>query len=123
MSALHSLSGVLEERGRYDKAEAAAREVLPWLQGHEVLGSSDSPQALGCMKVLVRCMWKQSEYAEAEGWIEKCNAMIENLGKGKFAKYQDDERKEFDHMLHALKAWKEDHDRQSLPAVIRKRPS
>jgi hypothetical protein len=46
MSALHQLSGVMETVERYGEAETMAREVLPWMQGHEMLGGN-SPQALG----------------------------------------------------------------------------
>lgn len=106
MSALHWLSGLLEESGRYAKAEAAAREVLPWLQGHAMLGSRESPQALGCMKVLVRCIWKQTRYGEAEAWVVDCESAIEKMGTGKIAKYQDDEREQLESDIEALKKWR-----------------
>jgi hypothetical protein len=48
MSALHKLNGLMETVGRYGEAETMAREVLPWMQGHEMLGGN-GPQALGCM--------------------------------------------------------------------------
>ena len=53
LSALHSLSAIMEERGEYAEAERMAREVLPFMQGHAMLGN-DSPQALGSMKILKR---------------------------------------------------------------------
>ena len=107
MSALHQLSWVLEEAGKHAEAEAAAREVLPWVQGLPMLGN-DSPQALGCMRVLVQSIWKQGRYAEAREWVEMCNAAIERLAIGKFAKYEDEERKQLDEDVKALEAWKID---------------
>ena len=103
MSALHSLSWLLEDRGRYPEAEAAARDVLPWIREHQVLGSPDSPQALGCMRILVKSIWKQGRHVEAEEWVEACETTIENLGKGKFAKYQQDEKGQFDAEMEALR--------------------
>jgi hypothetical protein len=109
MSALHQLSGLMEKVGRYGEAETMAREVLPWMQGHEMLGGN-SPQALGCMRVLVRSIWKQTRYVEAGEWIEKCKRTVENMGKGHFAKFQDDERRQLDDDVKALKKWREEHE-------------
>src|SRR5271170_691383 len=95
MSALHQLSGLVEVMGRYGEAECMAREVLPWMQGHEMLGR-DSPQALGCMRCLARSVWKQERYEEAAEWIEKCRRAIENMGRGRFGKYHDDEKKQLE---------------------------
>jgi tetratricopeptide (TPR) repeat protein len=105
MTALHNLSGLLEKRGRYAEAETAALEVLPWMQSQKMLGG-DSPQALGCMRVLVKSTWKQGRYEEAQSWIEKCEDCIRRMGEGDFAKYQDAERRQFDEELEALKEWK-----------------
>ena len=101
MDALHNLSGLLENQRRYAEAEAAALEVLPWMESQQMLGS-DSPQILGCMRVLVKCTWKQGKDAEAREWIEKCEDCIRRMGEGKFAKYQEAERKQFDEELKAL---------------------
>ncbi|OCK80106.1 hypothetical protein K432DRAFT_298365, partial [Lepidopterella palustris CBS 459.81] len=46
INALHHLNGLIEVTGRYGDAESSTMEVLPWMQGHEVLGSN-SPQVLG----------------------------------------------------------------------------
>jgi hypothetical protein len=69
------------------------KEVLPWMQGHERLGS-DSPQALSAMRCITRCVWKQGRYEDAREWIERCRVIIEGLRGGQFGKYQDDERKQ-----------------------------
>ena len=91
MSALHSLSNIMENRGKFAEAERMAREVLPFMQGHAMLGN-DSPQALGSMKIITRSIWKQGRYEEGEKWIGRCREVVEAMGKGKFAKYAEDER-------------------------------
>ena len=105
MSALHQLSGIMEETGRYAEAERLAREVLPWLQGNEMLGR-DSPQALGCMRCLAKSVWKQGRYSEAVEWVESCRMAIEKMGSGRFEKYQLDERKQLENDVEALEKWK-----------------
>ncbi|KAI7262385.1 hypothetical protein KC343_g468 [Hortaea werneckii] len=71
LSALHALSGVLEEEGKYSEAEVAARLVLPWLQSQPKLGDGSSPQALGSMKIIVKSLWKQGKITEAQIWVEE----------------------------------------------------
>jgi len=71
-----------------------------------LLSSPDSPQALGCMIILAKCVWKQTRYGEAEEWIVKCKLAVENMGKGKFAKYQHDERKQLESDVEALRTWR-----------------
>lgn len=103
LSALHALSSLWEEMGKYSEAEAAARVVLPWLQAHPTLGDANSPQALGSMKLLVKCLWKQGRHAEAEIWIGNCDVLIQALGDGKFKKYQEDEKMRWASDLHNLR--------------------
>jgi hypothetical protein len=102
MSALLNLAHAQLEAGKLAEAEKSAREVLPWLQGHEKLGP-DSPQALGCMRILVPCIWKQGRHAEAESWVDRCKQSIENLSRGQFAKYYDEEKRELDSVVSGLK--------------------
>jgi hypothetical protein len=108
MGALHQLSGLMELIGRYGEAECMAREVLPWMQGHEMLGR-DSPQALGCMRCLVRSVWKQRRYGEAAEWVERARRTIENMWRGRFGKYQDGERKQLEDDVEVLEKWREEH--------------
>ncbi|KAK4542347.1 hypothetical protein LTR36_006803 [Oleoguttula mirabilis] len=112
MSALLALSGLLEEMDRHTEAEAAAREFLPWIQGHALLGSRESPQALGCMRLLATSVWKQSRCGEAEDWIVACRTAVEGMGTGKFAKYQDDERRQLESDVEDLKEWRRRHEAQ-----------
>lgn len=109
MSALHNLSAVMEQTGRYPEAEHMAREVLPWLEGHELLGEG-SPQSLGCMRCLARSTWKQARYTDAEEWIDKCRRTVEAMPGGRFEKYQDDEKKQLEEDVEGLRKWKEEHD-------------
>ena len=105
MSALHSLSGIMEDRGKYAEAECMANQVLPWMQRHELLGH-DSPQALGSMKILTRSIWKQGRYEDVEKWIKRCRKTVEAMRKGKFAKYYEEEKEMVDGDIAALEMWK-----------------
>jgi len=101
MSALLWLADIFEREGKYGAAETRARQGLDWISGLEKLGP-DSPQALGCMRLLVNSTWKQEKYVEAEEWIAKCTDSIERLGRGKFAKYQEEEVVELERVVKAL---------------------
>ena len=63
VNVLLQLSEIMEATGRYAEREAMEREVLPWLQGHEMLGK-DSPQANSYMRHLASNIWKQRRYEE-----------------------------------------------------------
>ncbi|KAK5994533.1 hypothetical protein PT974_05011 [Cladobotryum mycophilum] len=86
--------------GNFASAEATAREVLPVLQTHEKCGQ-DSPQALGTTRTLIASMWKQGGVKEDEARVllQETFALIDGMGDGKFAKYQEEERE----MLQDLK--------------------
>ncbi|KAF2495770.1 hypothetical protein BU16DRAFT_526327 [Lophium mytilinum] len=108
MSALLNLSGVLEYDGLHAEAEAAAREVLPWLQKHEMLGA-DAPQVLSCMRTIARTTGKQRHWSESNLWAGKVEELIDGMGGRRFAKYEEDERKCLEELREELKAWKGDH--------------
>lgn len=91
MSGVNMMVGFMMDQKRYHEAEILAREVLPWLQGHAMLGK-DSPQALGCLRRLVECIWEQGQVEEAEEMLDEYRGLVERMGEGKFGKYQDDER-------------------------------
>ena len=44
----------VEKIGKYEESAET------WLQGHELLGR-DSPQALGCIRVLFKGLWKKGK--------------------------------------------------------------
>lgn len=108
MSALHSLSTIMEKTERYPEAEGMAREVLPWMQAHELLGR-DSPQALSCMRVLASSIWKQKRYEEAGEWMDRYGRMVEGMGSGKFGKYRDSEMRAYLEAREDLKKWRGEH--------------
>lgn len=90
MSGVNMMAGFMMDQERYREAEVLATEALPWLQGHAMLGK-DSPQALGCMRRLVQCTWKQGRKEEAEETLNEYQDLVEGMDHGEFGKYQDDE--------------------------------
>jgi hypothetical protein len=70
----------------------------------------DSPQAFRCMRCLTRSIWKQGGYGEAAQWVGRCRRTIEDMGRGRFGKYQDDERNQLEDDVHALEKWRGEHD-------------
>ncbi|KAF2804989.1 uncharacterized protein BDZ99DRAFT_146613 [Mytilinidion resinicola] len=108
MSALLNLSQILEHNGLHPEAESAAREVLPWLQGHKMLGA-DAPQVLSYMRMIARSTGKQSQWSESDIWVGKVRELIHGMGGGKFAKYQDDESKGLEELREELRVWKSEH--------------
>ncbi|KAJ4389612.1 hypothetical protein N0V93_007083 [Gnomoniopsis smithogilvyi] len=86
------------DQGKYDDAELLVREALPWLQEHEMLGR-DSPQALGCMRRLIECLWKQGKIDEADKVLGEYRTLVTDMGNGKFEKYQDEEKEEMETLL------------------------
>ena len=57
-SGLGMLSLVLEQAGKYAEAEAGALESLNWINGLPKCGPN-SPQALGSMRMLIKCVYAQ----------------------------------------------------------------
>ena len=104
-SALVGLGGLLEERGKYAEAEATALEALEWVSGLEKCGPN-SPQAMGCLRTLVKSVWKQGRYSEAQAWIERSERSIEEMGKTNFAKYVPDEKRALREEVEHCEQWK-----------------
>lgn len=109
MAALSDLGGRTERLGDYPEAEKIALEALAWIQSIPPLGPN-SPQALGSMRVLVKSTWKQGKYDDAKEWIQKCRSSIDELAKGRFAKYEAEERKQIDDDVEELEKWRVEHD-------------
>ncbi|KUJ21228.1 uncharacterized protein LY89DRAFT_681812 [Mollisia scopiformis] len=105
MSALHQLSGILEKTKRYADAERMAKKVLPWLQGHELLGK-DSPQALSCVRTIASSIWKQKKYKEGGEWMDQYGMLVGSMKDGKFEKYRDTEMKLYVEAKRALWEWR-----------------
>lgn len=93
LSGVNMMASFKMEQGEYGDAETMLREVLPWLQGHEMLGK-DSPQALGCIRRLIECLWKGGKLVEAERLLDEYRSLVETMGDGKFGKYREEEQKE-----------------------------
>jgi hypothetical protein len=93
LSALNILVHLREKQGRYKEAgETLRADVLPWMRNHETLGV-DSPQALGTMRRLVVCAWKQGKVNEAKALIAETSTLIDGMTDGKFSVYQEDEKR------------------------------
>ncbi|KAI0439495.1 hypothetical protein F4803DRAFT_554026 [Xylaria telfairii] len=97
VSYLHLLAGILLDRGQYAEAESTERKVEPWLV--EKLGK-DSPQALSVMRIIILALWKQgtAKHTEAQKWLQGLQDIVNNMGSGKYAVYQDEEK----HLLKEL---------------------
>ena len=104
-SALSMLSCVLEQAGKYAEAEAAALECLDWIKGLPKCGPN-SPQALGSMRGLIKCVGKQGRYTEAEEWIKTCEQSIKEMGKTDFKKYVPEEQEALEEERKDFEDWK-----------------
>jgi hypothetical protein len=103
-STLSGLSHVLEQKGEYEEAEKICRQVMPEFREHKALGV-DSPQTLGNTRHLIQCVWKQGKEEEAQDLIKETYELIENMGKGKFAKYEIEEKEALDELVLDLQGW------------------
>ena len=64
---------------------------------------NDSPQAMSSRRIIAKAVWMQGRQAEAEKLIAETFALIEASGTGKFAVYQESERKMTEEMVEELK--------------------
>jgi hypothetical protein len=104
MSGVNMMAAFKEKHGLYMEAETLAREVLPFMQGHEMLGP-DSPQAFGTIRTLIRTIWKQGRGEEARDLLKTTSDLIEKMGDGKFRKYQAEERDMLQGVVAELEKW------------------
>ncbi|KAE8356757.1 hypothetical protein BDV28DRAFT_65237 [Aspergillus coremiiformis] len=102
LPALQNLARLYEEKNEYAKAEKLARETLPLLQAHPVLGK-DSPQSLGSLRILIKALWKQGKTGEAENLIQEANGSIEKLAGTQFSAYQQEEKEVLSKIVGELK--------------------
>ncbi|KAK6812729.1 hypothetical protein RU639_011403 [Aspergillus parasiticus] len=102
LAALQNLAGLYEEKGEYEKAERLARETVPALREHPVLGR-DSPQVLGSLRILIKALAGQGKIGEAEGVIGEAEESIENLAGGQFEEHQQEERDALEKVVAGLK--------------------
>lgn len=104
ISGVNMMARFKEKHGLYSEAEALAREALPVLRGHEMLGV-DSPQVLGTTRTLIRCVWKQGLEKEARKLVNETSDLIERMGHGKFRKYQAEEQIMIRDLVVELENW------------------
>lgn len=102
LSGVNMMASFKMEQGEYSDAETMLQEVLPRLQGHEMLGR-DSPQALGCIRRLIECLWKGGKLDESGRLLDEYRTLVEDMGDGKFGKYQEEEQKEVEKLVQGLK--------------------
>lgn len=104
VKAQHYLSFVLEERGYYAEAEKIALSLKPRID--KELGE-DSPQAIGCRKIIARAVWKQGRRVEARELIKEVFALIERMGEGegKYVVYQVGNKIMLEGMVEELEEW------------------
>lgn len=87
----------LKEQGKYSEAEEYAKVSLKDIQGHEMLGTH-SPQALGSMRMLMEIYAGQGKFVEAWKIYEEGVVVVDEMGKGKFGKYQGEEKEALEEM-------------------------
>lgn len=102
--ALNLLASSLKDAGRNAEAEKVARQMLPLLQQHEKLGP-DSPQVIGCMRLLMEVCAKQGREEEAMSLNREGYRVIGELAKGKFRKYEGEEIEEMDRVKGEIPKW------------------
>lgn len=102
LKSQHYLSFVLEERGYFAEAEKIALSLKPRID--KELGE-DSPQAVGCRKIVARAVWKLGRKEEARELIREVFLLIDRMGDGKYAVYQEGNRLMLEGMVKELEAW------------------
>jgi len=105
---LSGLSNVLEQKGEYAEAEKIRRAVMPEFRECKGLGL-DAPQTLGNTRQLIECVWKQGKEAEAQDLIKDTYNLIAGMGKGKFARYEIEEKEALDELVLDLEEWNKTH--------------
>jgi len=102
LKSQHYLSFVLEERGYFAEAEKIALSLKPRID--KELGE-DSPQVVGCRKIVARAVWKLGRKEEARELIREVFLLIDRMGDGKYAVYQEGNRLMLEGMVKELEAW------------------
>jgi len=98
----HYLSSLMEETGQYEEAVETETPVLALLD--EKMGV-DSPQSMGGRRIIAKALWKMGKRGEAEEMITQVWKNIELSAKGKFAVYQEEEKRITEELLSELQAW------------------
>ena len=104
MSHHHHLASLMEETGQYEEAIDTENPVLALIDAK--LGV-DSPQSLGGNRIIARALWKLGRKREAEGLISQVWKNIELSSTGRFAAYQEAEKRITEELVNGLQAWDE----------------
>ncbi|ETS85938.1 hypothetical protein PFICI_03963 [Pestalotiopsis fici W106-1] len=107
-SALNMMSRLLEQQGRYAEAEGAALEVQPWMEAHAQVGRG-SPPAMGNMRMILTAVWKQGRFDDARSIYKEMHHLVDDMGNGKFAQYQEEEAEMLETLMTDLEKWKLQH--------------
>lgn len=100
LSHVHTLAGLLLDKGEYAEAEIMVEKVKVWLE--EKIGK-DCPQIMRAWRIIVEAVWKQGKRDEAEALLEEMKGTIDGMEGGRFAVYQDEERGYYNEMVEELK--------------------
>jgi len=102
ITAEHNLAFSLLKGGKHVEAEQLSLELQTVLD--EKIGR-DSPQALGGRRRMIEVVAKQGRYEEAKKLTGEGFGLVEGMGSGKFAGYQDDERQAMQDVNDQLGVW------------------
>ncbi|KAK4240938.1 hypothetical protein C8A03DRAFT_30907 [Achaetomium macrosporum] len=102
LSHLHSLSGLLLEKGEYEEAERTETAVRDWLDSK--LGK-ESPQSLGARRMIAQAVWMQGRQAQGERLMAEVGAIIDETAEDSpYAVYRDQQREMTKELLEKLRA-------------------
>lgn len=90
---MHMFADFLVKTGKFEEAERVESEVCEVMDRRASLGR-DSPQAINARRIIARAVWGQGEgrRADAEALIREIEGIVEGMGGGRFAVYQEEER-------------------------------
>lgn len=91
LSAMHMLADHLMTMGKYEEAQEMERQVLVWMETNPRLGR-DSPQAINARRILAKLVRMLGRRGKSEALLAEVLDTVEQMGDGKFAVYQDEER-------------------------------
>ena len=90
----HILAEHLVKIGKFAEAEEIERPVCAWMDAQPRLGRH-SPQAINARRFIVRALWGQGEprRAEAQALLVEIDEIVDGMGGGRFAVYQEEEKR------------------------------
>jgi hypothetical protein len=106
LSHQHALAWLLNQRGEkgdYVRAEGIERPCTAYMDEHV---GSDSPQSMSSRRIVAKAVWMQGRFGEAEMLLGELFGLIREMGGGKFAVYEESERKMTEEMAEEMKRLK-----------------